>query len=44
MLSFGIFNDITNFEDYIKKIKANKLDISVIFSLCDIFVYIKDLR
>ena len=40
---FGLSNGLPNFQDYINKILAEKLDIFVIIYLDDIFIYTKDL-
>ena len=39
---FGLSNASANFQDYINKILAKKLDIFVIVNLDDIFIYTKD--
>ena len=41
-MPFGLFNAPANFQSYIHKILAKKLDIFVIIYLDDIFIYIKD--
>ena len=40
---FGLSHTLANFQGYIDKILAEKLDIFVIIYLDDIFIYIKDL-
>ena len=39
---FGLFNAFANFQGYINKILAKKLNIFVIIYLDDIFIYTKD--
>ena len=40
---FSLFNILANFQDYINKVLAKKLNIFIIVYLDDIFIYIKDL-
>ena len=42
-MSFGLSNAPANFQDYINKILAKKLNIFVIIYLDNIFIYTKDL-
>ena len=41
-MPFGLFNVPANFQGYINKILAEKLDIFVIIYLDDIFIYTED--
>ena len=41
---FGLFNTPANFQGYINKIMAEKLNIFIIVYLNDISIYIKDLN
>ena len=42
-MSFGLFNTLASFQNYINKILAKKLNIFVVVYLDNIFFYIKDL-
>ena len=42
VVPFGLFNALANFEGYINKILAKKLDIFIIVYLNDIFIYTKN--
>ena len=42
VMSFGLFNTLISFQDYINKILAKKLNIFVIVYLDDIFIHSKD--
>ena len=42
VMLFGLFNIPANFQDYINKILAKKLNVFVIVYLHEIFIYIKD--
>ena len=42
IILFGLYNASTNFQDYINKILAKKLNIFVIVYLNHIFIYIKN--
>ena len=44
VMSFGLSNAPPNFQDYINKIFAKKLDVFVIVYLDDILIYTKDER
>ena len=41
-MPFGLCNILTNFQNYINKILAEKLDIFIIIYLDNIFIYTKD--
>lgn len=43
IMFFALFNILANFQGYINKILAEKLDIFVILYLDDIITYIEDL-
>lgn len=43
-MPFSMLNTLASFQGYINKIFANKLDISVILYLNNIFIYAKDFR
>ncbi len=42
-MPFGLSNALTNFQGYIKKILAEKLDFFIVVYLDDILVYTEDL-
>ena len=42
VMSFGLFNVLASFQDYINKILAEKLNIFIIVYLDDILIYIQD--
>lgn len=42
VISFGLFNISTSFQEYINKIIAKKLDIFVIINFDDILIYTKN--
>ena len=41
-MSFGLFNALATFQEYVNKILTEKLDIFVVIYLDDILIYTKD--